>query len=100
MFDVALKAKVNREVGRLNGDLCDLKDEEESLRIRRGRLEEEMRQAIVLRDMLDLLTRLDKQPGKPNEAPPAIPVAVPDEDGPPVLSSVPPRSRRRQQDVR
>jgi hypothetical protein len=62
MFDDTLKSKVNREVGRLNGELCDLKEHEESLRIRRARLEVEMRQAIAMRDMFELLGRLDRQP--------------------------------------
>lgn len=61
MFDAALKSKVNREVGRLNGELCDLKEQEESLKIRRARLEVDMRQALAMRDMFELLGRLDKQ---------------------------------------
>jgi hypothetical protein len=62
MFDDALKAKVNSEVGRINGELCDLKELEESTRIRRARLEVEMRQAIAMRDMFELFSHLDKQP--------------------------------------
>lgn len=62
MFDEILKAKVNREVGRLNGKLQDLKEHEESLRIRKARLEVEMRQALAMRDMFELLGRLDRQP--------------------------------------
>jgi hypothetical protein len=62
MADENLKSKVNREVGRINGALCDLKEEEESLRIRRARLEVEMRQAIAMRDMFEVLGRLDDLP--------------------------------------
>ena len=62
MFDGTLKSKVNREVGRLNGELCDLTEHEESLKIRRARLEVEMRQAVAMRDMFELLGRLDRQP--------------------------------------
>ena len=43
MFDDILKAKVNREVGRINGELCDLKELEESTRIRRARRTERRR---------------------------------------------------------
>jgi hypothetical protein len=62
MADENLKSKVNREVGRINGALCDLKEEEESLRIRRARLEVEMRQAIAMRDMFEVLGRLGDLP--------------------------------------
>jgi hypothetical protein len=62
MFDEALKSRVNREVGRLNGELHDLHEQEESLKIRRSRLEVEMRQALAARDMFELLGRLDRQP--------------------------------------
>ena len=62
MFDDTLKSKVNREVGRLNGELCDLHEQEESLKIRKARLEVEMRQAIAARDMFELFGRLSKQP--------------------------------------
>jgi hypothetical protein len=61
MFDDALRSKVNREIGRLNGELCDLKDAEESLRIRKGRLEVELEQAKAMRGMFELLDRLDRQ---------------------------------------
>ena len=62
MLDDTLKSKVNREVGRINGALCDLREEEESLRIRKARLEIEMRQAIAMRDMFEVLGRLEKLP--------------------------------------
>ena len=62
MFDDTLKSKVNREVGRINGDLHDLHKNGGSLKIRKARLEVEMRQAIAMRDMFELLGRLDRQP--------------------------------------
>jgi hypothetical protein len=62
VFDETLKSKVNREVGRINGELCDLHELEESTKVRRARLEVEMRQAIAMRDMFEVLGRLDKLP--------------------------------------
>jgi hypothetical protein len=62
VFDETLRSKVNREVGRINGELCDLHELEESTKVRRARLEVEMRQAIAMRDMFEVLGRLDKLP--------------------------------------
>lgn len=90
MFDATLKSKVNREVGRLNGELCDLKEHEESLRIRKARLETEMRQAIAMRDMFELLGRLDRQPA-PELSVVREPVMPEHPNGPQFVRPVPPQ---------
>ena len=74
MFDETLRSKVNQEVGRLSGELHNLEELEQSLKIRRGRLEVEMRQAIALRDMFELLGRLGRQQQSPSVLVQAQPV--------------------------